>query len=153
MSAVLAALFSDPGAAQAARTALVNDGFPTDRVSLTSQSEPGPADLSPASGLAERLAQYFEQVLDSGAERAVRERLVDKILLGAGVLIVQPRGAIETQRAGGILAAFDALEVHDHDLGNQALERAASPDSTPIVKQLLPQDTSKGRRRRRPPAG
>jgi hypothetical protein len=137
MSAALAAVFKDHEHAETARTALVNDGFATDRVALTSLKEPGPVELVPAAQLPERLAQYFTRVFDCDDERTLREHLVRDVLQGAGVLVVQPRGSIETDRALRIFSVFEALAVHDHDLANRALERAASPDATPIIEQLL----------------
>jgi len=41
MSAVLLAVFGQYGDAERVRTQLVRDGFPTDRVELTSATEPG----------------------------------------------------------------------------------------------------------------
>ena len=52
MSAVLLAVFGQYGDADRVRTKLVSDGFPTDRVELTSSAEPGRAGVQPrTSGL------------------------------------------------------------------------------------------------------
>ena len=45
MTPVIVALFDDYGIADRVRTELVADGFPTDRVELTSLMEPGQADM------------------------------------------------------------------------------------------------------------
>jgi hypothetical protein len=45
---------------------------------------------------------------------------------------------VETDRAPAILEAARPLEIVDHDIEDQAMERAASPTSNePFVKQLL----------------
>ena len=43
----VAALFKDHATAENVRTALVSEGFATDRVLLTSAEEPGPAGMMP----------------------------------------------------------------------------------------------------------
>jgi hypothetical protein len=75
MSAALAALFQDHAAAAKARTMLVRDGSPTDRVALTSERAPGNADMAPSEEPPSRLTEYFGQVLSFENERAeVRTR-------------------------------------------------------------------------------
>ena len=48
MGAVLLAVFKNHASAERVRSGLIRDGFPTDRVELTSQAEPGQAGIEPA---------------------------------------------------------------------------------------------------------
>jgi hypothetical protein len=144
MSAALAALFQDHAAAARARTMLVRDGFPTDRVALTSEREPGNADMAPSEELPSKLTEYFGQVLSFENERERVQELAREVQVGAAVVVVHPRGTIETDRALRILSTAGATRTYEHDLESQAMERAASKDSRPIVEQLLPR--SLGRR-------
>lgn len=82
---------------------MVNDGFPTDRVELTSRQELGQVKPVPREGLDDRLAEYFRKLLqidsnDSNAEHSV-QLLQRAVLDGKAALGVQPRGDVETQRA------------------------------------------------------
>src|SRR5438876_3328115 len=62
MSAVLVAIFEDHATAEGVRTRFVQDGFPTDRVDLTSCQELGPAKLVPREGVGAKLAEYFRKL-------------------------------------------------------------------------------------------
>jgi hypothetical protein len=139
MSAAIRALFRAHEAAVRARTMLVRDGFPTDRVALTSADEPGHADLAPSAELPDRLTEHFGQVLSFENERERVQELAGEVQKGAAVVVVHPRGTIETDRALRILATAGATLTYKHDLEHQAMERAASRDSKPIVEQSLPE--------------
>ena len=65
MSAVLVAVFNDHASAEAVRTRLVKDGFPTDRVELTSLQELGQVKLVPREGLSAKLTAYFRKLFQS----------------------------------------------------------------------------------------
>ena len=127
MSAVLLAVFGQYGDAERVRTRLVSDGFPTDRVELTSSAEPGRAGLHPAGSKRAKFMQYFRTLLTEEDERAFAEALAERVEGGgAATVAVHPRGAIETARAAEILEDAGAVEVVGHDLENQTFEYAAS---------------------------
>jgi hypothetical protein len=127
MSAVLLAVFGQYGDAERVRTRLVSDGFPTDRVELTSSAEPGRAGLHPAGSRRAKFMQYFRTLLTEEDERAFAEALAERVEGGgAATIAVHPRGAIETARAAEILEDSGAVEVVGHDLENQTFEHAAS---------------------------
>ena len=127
MSAVLLAVFGQHGDAERVRTRLVRDGFPTDRVELTSSAEPGRAGLHPAGAKRAKFKQYVRTLLTEEDERAFAEALAERVEGGgASTVAVHPRGAIETARAAEILENEGAVEVVGHDLENQTFEHAAS---------------------------
>ena len=127
MSAVLLAVFGEYGDAERVRTKLVSDGFPTDRVELTSSAEPGRAGLHPAGSKRAKFIQYFRTLLTEDDERAFAEALAERVEGGgAATVAVHPRGAIETARAAEILQDAGAVEVVGPDLENQSFEHAAS---------------------------
>jgi hypothetical protein len=127
MSAVLLAVFGQHGDAERVRTKLVIDGFPTDRVELTSSAEPGRAGLQPAGSRRAKFAQYFRTLLNQDDERAFADALAERVEGGgASTIAVHPRGAIETARAAEILESAGAVEVVGHDLQSQSFEFAAS---------------------------
>jgi len=137
MSAVLAAVFTDHATAEQVRTRLVSDGFPTDRVELTSRREPGQAGTGPAGNLPDQLEDYFRQLFDRDEDRRFASSLADSVRQGRAAVVVHPRGDVETHRAVEILENAAPLEIHDRDLDQQTLEQAASPDDTPVVKRVL----------------
>jgi hypothetical protein len=140
MSALVAALYDSHAVAERVRTRLVSEGFPTDRVSLTSLAEPGEAAVvGPSDQLESQLEEYFSQLFDREEERPNVHLFVDGIQQGHAALTVHPRGKEETDRALAILEQeARPLERVDRDLDEQGMERAASPnDSEPFVKQLL----------------
>ena len=126
MSAVLAAVFSNHQAAEAVRTRLVSDGFPTDRVELTSSQELGQARLVPSPGLADKLTQYFGQLFPQDSQRAPVQSLQSAVLAGRAVIAVHPRGPVETERAVEILNENGPIELRANDLDKQGLEHAAA---------------------------
>lgn len=139
MSALVAALYKDHATADQVRTALVQEGFATDRVQLTSPSEPGPAALSPAKEATAQLREYFEQLFPDGDEADEVSTFVDGVNHGNAALIVHPRGDVEVQRALSILSASQPLQVREHDLANQTMERAASNEGETMVGMVVPE--------------
>src|SRR5690349_16395684 len=99
MSAVIAALFNDHDTAQRVRTRLVEDGFPTDRVSLTSRQEPGQAQVVPADSIKDKLIQHFRQYFQGSEAEDCAQLFTRGVLEGHSVIAVQPRGTVETGRA------------------------------------------------------
>jgi len=137
MSAVVAGLFKDHTTAERVRTALVQEGFPTDRVELTSRREPGQPALGPSDRPAEQLEDYFGQLFPEGEAQQDIRTFIDGIRQGNAVVVVQPRGDIETQRAVEILNASQPIRVREHDLDKQGLEQAASPSQHTVVEKLV----------------
>jgi hypothetical protein len=79
MSAVLVAVFADHTTAERLRTRLVREGFPTDRVELTSCQELGQAELVPRKDLGEKLTEYWGRGVSLG-----RLRLMTRDWVSAG---------------------------------------------------------------------
>jgi hypothetical protein len=123
MSALVVALFDNHAVAARVRTRLVREGFPTDRVRLTSQAEPGPAAIiGPAHDLESQLEEYFGGLFDRVDEIPNVHFFVDGVQQGYAALTVHPRGEVETNRALAIMEQAKPLEICDHDLDNQADE-------------------------------
>lgn len=136
MSAVMTAMFNDCGAAEQALLELVRDGFPTDRVDLTSDAAPGRAGLAPARSAHDRFVRHFRAIFCALDEQPLAERFAEWIEHGAAAVTVHPRGTFETMRAQAILAEAHPLELFAHDLANQALEHAASLRETPWLRNF-----------------
>lgn len=151
MSALVAALYDSHAAAERVRTRLVSEGFPTDRVRLTSLSEPGEAAVvGPSEQLESQLEEYFTQLFDREDERPNVHLFVDGVQQGHAALTVHPRGRVETDRALEIMEQEQPIEIVDHDLDDQGMERAASPkNDEPYVKQLLDATRESARTRTR----
>jgi len=138
MSAVLVAAFSDHATAERVRTRLVQDGFPTDRVQLTSCQELGQVKLVPRASLGEKLTEYFGKLFQSSGEasgdgeRSAR-LFHNAVLEGKATIAVHPRGDVETQRALQLLSEGGPVELRGADLQNQTLEHAATETETPVV--------------------
>jgi hypothetical protein len=139
MSAVVAALYDTHAVAEQVRTALVNEGFPTDRVELSSAREPGQAALGPAGAREEQLYDYFGQFFDRDEEASDVRTFAEGVSRGKASVVVHPRGDIETRRALDILQASHPVELREHDLEKQSMEHAASPQSEALVEKLIPE--------------
>lgn len=135
MSALLVAMFNDHATAEGVRTALVKEGFPTDRVELTSCQELGQVKLVPRDGVPEKLTEYFRTLFRSGTAGSGERWMAlfqGAVLDGKAAVAVQPRGDLETQRALQVLNQSGSVEVRGVDLQNQTLEHAATETETPI---------------------
>ena len=136
MSAVLVAVFADHATAEGVRTRLVKDGFPTDRVELTSTQELGQAKLVPRESLGEKLAEYFGKLFQTDNDKTDQHsvQLFQRAVLdGKAALAVHPRGDIETRRALQLLNEGGPVEVRGADLQNQTFEHAATEAETPVT--------------------
>jgi len=136
MSAVLLAVYTSHEAAERARTDLVRDGFPTDRVELTDCSEPGRAGLVPCESLHGKFTQYFQTLLNLDGERHYPELLAETLEKGGATVTVHPRGVIETARATEILEGIGVKDLVKHDLTNQKLEHAAARRDSPWISNF-----------------
>lgn len=139
MSALVAALYKDHATADQVRTALVSEGFATDRVQLTSSDDPGPARLSPSTSERDKLQDYFRQVFPDAHEGDDVRSFVEGVEHGNAAVVVHPRGDIEVERALSILSASDPLEMREHDLANQTMERAASNAPETVLGKIVPE--------------
>ena len=126
MSALILAVFNDYETADRVRALLVRDGFPTDRVELTSPCELGRAACEPAHSVHDKCVQYFHTLLRNEGEEHYPEMLALRLDNGAATITVHPRGAIETVRATEILQEAHPADVVAHDLAKQGWEHAAS---------------------------
>jgi hypothetical protein len=133
MSAVLAALFPSHAVAEGVRTRLVTDGFPTDRVELTSREEAKQAELVPADSMAEKLLLHFQQLFPASEDAEAARALCDGVATGGAVIAVHPRGDIETRRAVEILEQAGPVELRATDLDNQSMEHAASRSDDTVI--------------------
>jgi hypothetical protein len=133
MGALVAAMFPDHQTAEGVRTRLVGDGFPTDRVELTSEQELGHADVVPAPSVPEKLTQHFRQLFQGETQEHSAQLLSRCVLEGRAVITVQPRGDIETKRALEILEEAGPLALRDHDLDDQTLEHAAAAKESTVL--------------------
>jgi len=154
MSAVLTALYKDHATAEQVRTCLVRDGFPTDRVELTSRDELGQAGVEPAPGVAGKLQQYFQQLFHTEGEPDSVRQLEHAVLDGKAVIAVHPRGDQETKTALGIMEQAGPLEFKSKDLDKQQGEHAADAGSDALswigkvmVAPLAPHRAHPGPRR------
>jgi len=139
MSALVVALYDSHAAAEQVRTQLVSEGFPTDRVELTSQREPGQAAVaSPSDDLSQALEDYFTRLFDREEESEHVRTFVDGVQEGRAALTVHPRGDVETDRALQIIRHSRPLHVRDHDLHDQAMEQAASRQEETVIGKVLP---------------
>jgi hypothetical protein len=139
MSAVVAALFKDHATADRVRTTLVSGGFPTDRVQLTSEAEPGQAALMPSPNKSRQLEDYFAGIFPESNEQERVRTFVEGVRHGNAALIVQPRGDIETRQALEVLSSSQPIQLCEHDLEKQAMEKAASGASSTVIGHLVPE--------------
>jgi len=137
MSAVLLAVFNDYETADRVRLELVRDGFPTDRVELTAECDPGRAAYVPADAPHGRFVQYFRMLLKADGDQQYAESLAERIGCGAATVAVHPRGSIETGRAAKIIESGSPAEVAHRDLANQGWEHAAAEAEQPWIRHVL----------------
>jgi hypothetical protein len=150
MSALVVALYDNHAAAERVWTRLVQEGFPTERVQLTSGDEHGQAAVVGLSAeLEAQLEEYFSGLFDRMDELPNVHFFVDGVTQGHAALTVHPRGEIETSRALEILEEAQPLEICDHDLDDQTMEHAAADDDDPYLKQLFDASREATRRRTR----
>lgn len=137
MAAVLVALYDGHPTAERVRTQLVTDGFPTDRVRLTSRREPGAAGVIPADSAAARYREYFESLFDSEEQRRHADWLAERVQSGAAAVTVHPRGEREISRATEILERNQPLDVGREHLDDTTMEYAAASHERPYVSRVI----------------
>ena len=138
-SPLIAALFKNHEAADRVRVRLSSGdtAFPTDRVQLTSDIEPGNAGLVPADSFALKLQAYFKTFFDREEEANAVRSLSAAVQNGNAAVVVFPRGDIETRRALEVLHQGNPLQLFEHDLDKQTLEHAASEDKAPVAANVV----------------
>jgi hypothetical protein len=136
MSAVLAAVYNSHEDTEEVRIRLVSDGFPTDRVELTSRKELGQAKLAPAADVEDKLTQYFRQLFPGTGCDVLVHQLQSAIQAGHGVVAVHPRGQIETDCAIRILNEAGPMEINARDLDKQSLEHAAADQESSALSWI-----------------
>ena len=139
MATVLVAIYENFSTAENVRTELVGDGFPTDRVELTSKQEPGQASHMPGSTPVERFRKYFDTLFDQDGEGIVSfgDSFARHIAEGATAITVHPRGEVEIDRATQILERHRPIELERQGLDETTYERAASEKEGTIVGRVL----------------
>jgi hypothetical protein len=138
MAAVLVALYDDYATANRVRTELVSDGFPTDRVELTSLREPGAAGALPGDSLADKLLEYFRTLFEHAENpQSGPQFFADRVRHGGSTITVHPRGEVETTRACEILKRHSPAEVVAHGMEDQTFERAAADRDSTVVERIL----------------
>ena len=114
MTPVIVALFDDYGIADQVRTQLVADGFPTDRVELTSLLEAGQADAEPGDAFVARVSNYFHTLLDQGGQQdGHADELARRVRGGHSAIAVHPRTDYEIKSARQILQAHHPVAVEE----------------------------------------
>ena len=102
MTPVIVALYEDFAVAQHVRTELVKDGFPTDRVELTSREESGQADAEPGESYWHKVSNYFHAIFDQTGDSASAQQFADRVRHGSSAITVHPRSDDEIESARNI---------------------------------------------------
>jgi hypothetical protein len=114
MTPVIVALFDDYGIADRVRTELLAEGFPTDRVELTSLIETGQADAQPGDAFVARVSNYFHTLLDQGEPHdADADELARRVQGGNSAIAVHPRTDYEIDSARQILHRNHPVAVEE----------------------------------------
>jgi hypothetical protein len=137
MYAVMLAVFPNHQAAEAARVALFTDGFPTDRLGVTSTVDEGPARVEPAANRHDRLVTYYQTLFQRPGDQQLAESIVAQVEEGAATLTVHPRGDRETARANEIVTRARPLIFESRDLDKPPFEFAASPEDQSVVGKVV----------------
>lgn len=114
MTPVIVALFDDYGIADRVRTELVAEGFPTDRVELTSLVEAGQADSEPGDAFVARVSNYFHTLLDQDeAHNGEADAFAQRVRNGNSAITVHPRTDYEIDSARAILHRNKPVAVEE----------------------------------------
>lgn len=114
MTPVIVALFDDYGIADRVRTELVADGFPTDRVELTSLLETGQADAEPGDAFIARVSNYFHTLLDQDEQHnGEADDLARRVHSGNSAIAIHPRTDDEIDSARMILHRNGPVAVEE----------------------------------------
>jgi hypothetical protein len=114
MTPVIVALYEDFGVAERVRTELVADGFPTDRVELTSKVEHGQANTEPGESYWKKVANYFHAIFDQTGNEASAAQFADRVRSGSSAITVHPRTDYEIDSARTILRNSNPTDFQEH---------------------------------------
>jgi hypothetical protein len=114
MTPVMVALYDDFGVADRVRTQLVAQGFPTDRVELTSRAESGQADTEPGESYWKKVSNYFHAIFDQTGNYASADQFADRVRNGGSVITVHPRTDDEMDSARAILRNSHPADFREH---------------------------------------
>ena len=114
MTPVIVASFKEFGVAERVRTELVADGFPTDRVELTSRREAGQVDTEPGDSYWHKISNYFHAIFDQTGNYASADQFADQVRNGDSVVTVHPRTDYEMDSARAILRKNAPLDFREH---------------------------------------
>jgi hypothetical protein len=114
MTPVIVAIYDDFGVAQRVRTELVADGFPTDRVELTSKVEAGQVDAEPGETYWHKVSNYFHAIFDQTGNYASADQFADQVRKGGSAITVHPRTDYEMDSARAILQNNQPAEFREH---------------------------------------
>jgi len=113
MTPVIVALYDDFGVAKRVRTELVADGFPTDRVELTSRAESGQADAEPGETYWRKVSNYFHTLFDQTGNSASADQFANRVRNGSSAITVHPRSDDELASARTILRNYHPAELRE----------------------------------------
>jgi hypothetical protein len=114
MTPVIVAIYDDFGVAERVRTELVADGFPTDRVELTSKVESGQADAEPGETYWHKVSNYFHAIFDQTGNYASADQFADRVRNGGSAITVHPRTDYEMDSARAILQNNHPADFREH---------------------------------------
>jgi hypothetical protein len=139
MASVLVAIYENFSSAENVRTELVGDGFPTDRVELTSKQEPGQAGSMPGNSPVDRFRKYFDTLFDQEGDGLGNfgDSFARHIAEGAVAITVHPRGELEIDRATQILERHRPIELERQGMDETTYERAASEKEGTVIGRVL----------------
>jgi len=137
MAAVLVALYEAHTDAEQVRNRLVHEGFPTDRVKLTSRQEPGQAAAVPADSGSEQFHRYFRSLFDDAQLVRRADSLAERVAQGAAAVTVHPRGDEEIAQARQILESGSPLELGREHLDDTLMEHPRSAHERPYLARVL----------------
>jgi hypothetical protein len=137
MAAVLVALYEDYDTAERVRTQLVSDGFPTDRVELTSSREPGQAGSMPGESHGERFQKYFATLFEEGSGGRYAHYFAERVAKGQHAITIHPRGDEEFERGQQLLERHNPLELEVQGRDETEFEHARADDEETIIGRVF----------------
>jgi hypothetical protein len=137
MAAVIVALYEDYATAERVRTQLVKDGFPTDRVELTSSHEPGQAGAMPGDALSQKLEEYFRTLFEEDQNGGYAHYFAERVLQGSNAITVHPRGEAEFERGTQILERYDPVELERQGTDETEMEHARADSDETIIGRVF----------------
>jgi hypothetical protein len=113
MTPVFVAIYDDYGVADRVRKQLVNDGFATARVEVTSRLETGQADAEPGDDFTARVSNYFHTIFDQNEKDAQAQEFAARVCEGGSGVTVHPRADYEIDSARKILRQNSPVRIEE----------------------------------------